>query len=31
LERIAREMHDLLAAQPSVDMSKWPVDVTGSH
>ena len=24
LERISQEMHDLLAAQPSVDMANWP-------
>jgi phosphomannomutase/phosphoglucomutase len=26
LERITKEMHDLLAAQPSVNMSTWPSD-----
>jgi phosphomannomutase / phosphoglucomutase len=26
LARISKEMHDLLAAQPSVDMSAWPKD-----
>jgi phosphomannomutase/phosphoglucomutase len=31
LARISQEMHDLLAAQPSVDMSKWPKDVTTGH
>jgi phosphomannomutase/phosphoglucomutase len=29
LRRISQEMHDLLAAEPSVDMSAWPRDVTG--
>ena len=31
LARISKEMHDLLAAQPSVDMSDWPKDIAGGH
>jgi phosphomannomutase/phosphoglucomutase len=31
LARISKEMHDLLAAQPSVDMSAWPKDVSAGH
>ena len=31
LARISKEMHDLLAAQPSVDMKEWPKDVTAGH
>jgi phosphomannomutase/phosphoglucomutase len=31
LARISKEMHDLLAAEPSVDMSEWPKDVTSGH
>jgi phosphomannomutase/phosphoglucomutase len=31
LARICSEVHDLLAAQPSVDMSAWPKDVTGGR
>ena len=31
LVRICSEVHDLLAAQPSVDMQAWPKDVAGGH
>ena len=31
LARISNELHDLLAEQPSVDMSTWPKDVAAGH